>query len=258
MVAAGSAEVLAAMRRSAAVGPFFAVAVEGPDAASGPRWLPGAALLGPTAELAAAIEEVRRWASGTHPRVAASLFFMSYTGRLLSAAVAGVLLGGVLLDLRADRLWWRYLPGQGAQLRMVAPAGWRPAALGEGPVERPGVRSVLLAALGGELVGGQLTATVRAIRELIPVSGRVLWGNAASSVAGALGALAGSGAVPAGVCRQAGEVLLDTPYLRGTGTFLPPEGQRGLAFRRRSCCLYYRLPDAAGVCADCVLAGRDR
>ncbi|MZE70246.1 (2Fe-2S)-binding protein, partial [Streptomyces sp. SID5789] len=38
--------------------------------------------------------------------------------------------------------------------------------------------------------------------------------------------------------------LLAHPLLTGTGTLT------GTAFRRRSCCLYYRVP-GAGVCGDC-------
>jgi ferric iron reductase protein FhuF len=257
LVAAEPERALAAVRRCAAAGPFFAVSVGDPpaEAVGDPPWQPGTALLGATKELAAAIEDVRAWASGPHPRVAASLFFMSYTGRLLSAAVGGVLLGGVLLDLRAQRLWWRYRPGHGVELRMADAAGWVPPARHEVP-------EVLLAALAGELVGGQLTGVVRAIRGSVAVSPRVLWGNAASSVAGALGALAGTGAsvgaVPEAVCRRAGEVLLGTPWLRGTGEFLPPSRPGDLRFRRRSCCLYYRLAAAGGAkCGDCVLLRLD-
>ncbi|MEU1022927.1 (2Fe-2S)-binding protein, partial [Streptomyces sp. NPDC005904] len=40
------------------------------------------------------------------------------------------------------------------------------------------------------------------------------------------------------------EALFDHPDLRTTGTLDPA------AFRRRSCCLYYRCP-GGGVCGDC-------
>jgi hypothetical protein len=45
--------------------------------------------------------------------------------------------------------------------------------------------------------------------------------------------------------------LLATGLLRETGDITGP----GLEFRRRSCCLYYRVP-GGGTCADCPLTGR--
>ncbi len=257
VVPAPAAEVAAALRLSAAAGPFFAVAHDRVPSGGGDRparrllpghdrvpvhgagdgWLPAAALVEPGDDLAGAIESVRRWASDTRPRVAASLFFMSYTARLLSAAVAGVLLGGVLVDLRPHE--WRYLPGTGLQLRLPVASGWRPA---------PGVDpDVLLAVLGDELVDGRLAPVVESIRSVVPVAAGLLWGNAASSLAGALQGLAAAGvAVPR--CRQVGDVLLALPRLRDTGAFVGA----GLAFRRRSCCLFYLLP-GSGKCSDCVL-----
>lgn len=57
----------------------------------------------------------------------------------------------------------------------------------------------------------------------------------------------GAGGRPAGRRRSAG----------GTGTFLHEEGL-GVAFVRRSCCLYYQVP-GGGLCGDCVLrTGRRR
>ncbi|MGW5641150.1 (2Fe-2S)-binding protein, partial [Streptomyces sp. NPDC003832] len=44
--------------------------------------------------------------------------------------------------------------------------------------------------------------------------------------------------------------LLNTGRLKGTGKVLGPD----LTFRRRSCCLYYRVPSGEK-CADCALAG---
>jgi ferric iron reductase protein FhuF len=98
------------------------------------------------------------------------------------------------------------------------------------------------------------------------LSGRLadglLWGNAASALAGALGVLT---AARPDLREQAAEVasaLLDTGLLRGTGDLrgtgeLSGTGDldvsgAGLGFRRRSCCLFYRLPGGR-LCADCFL-----
>lgn len=276
--------VLAALRRCATAGPFFTVTL---DESAHPAGRPGADLQRPGVRLAAAIDTVRRGTGATDRRVAASLLFISYTGRLLSAAIGGVLLSGVLLDLGPDRLRWAYQPGSGMRLWITAAAGrsapavdhlapgaassvsWSATGAGGHPIpggaDRPAAESarfgaggsqLLLPMLRDELIGGHLCAVVGAIRELVPVSPRVLWGNAASSVAGALGALAATAAVPADVCRTAGDVLLDLTPLSGTGAFAHPAGAaRPLQFRRSSCCLYYRLP-GAGLCPDCVLHRR--
>ena len=44
--------------------------------------------------------------------------------------------------------------------------------------------------------------------------------------------------------------MLARPPLRGVGEYGPDR-----RFRRRSCCLLYRVP-GAGLCGDCILAGR--
>ena len=46
--------------------------------------------------------------------------------------------------------------------------------------------------------------------------------------------------------------VLDMRPLRGAGERLPPiDPDHGWTFRRRSCCLYYRV--GGGLCEDCVL-----
>ena len=41
------------------------------------------------------------------------------------------------------------------------------------------------------------------------------------------------------------------PFVRGN--FAGGYGDRLWTFRRRSCCLYYRVPGSGGLCDDCVL-----
>jgi ferric iron reductase protein FhuF len=49
--------------------------------------------------------------------------------------------------------------------------------------------------------------------------------------------------------------LLDTGSLAGTGDrSAPSEPDRHWSFRRRSCCLFYRVP-GGGTCGDCILTG---
>ncbi|GGR53101.1 IucA/IucC family C-terminal-domain containing protein [Streptomyces roseolus] len=107
-------------------------------------------------------------------------------------------------------------------------------------------------------------ATVDALREavqtahLVPlhaalardgrISPRLLWGNAASALAGALRELIRWSRLhdrPEAADRAAALVqgLLDHPDLVGT--------LRGPALRRTTCCLYYRSA-SGGLCGDCV------
>lgn len=77
----------------------------------------------------------------------------------------------------------------------------------------------------------------------------LLWGNAASALAGAGRQLDGwaraQGRTDVGDrARELTAGLLAHPLLADTGTLT------GTAFRRRSCCLYYRVP-GGGVCGDC-------
>ncbi|WP_350325223.1 (2Fe-2S)-binding protein [Streptomyces katrae] len=51
-----------------------------------------------------------------------------------------------------------------------------------------------------------------------------------------------------------GALLADGGALAGTGSFVHEPGL-GVAFVRRSCCLYYRVP-GGGLCGDCVLRTR--
>lgn len=111
------------------------------------------------------------------------------------------------------------------------------------------------------------------------VSGTLLWGNAGSALGGALGVLRGwlgtapdaapasspghngaaavDGALAADGARSRAaerveslaEDLFATEPLRSTGRWSP--GPRP-AFRRRTCCLYYRVP-GGGLCGDCAL-----
>jgi ferric iron reductase protein FhuF len=84
----------------------------------------------------------------------------------------------------------------------------------------------------------------------LSVSPKVLWGNVASGVNGAASMVGRARPDLAVRSRALATGLLDLPVLRGTATGMP-----GMDFRRRSCCLLYRLGPAApkAVCADCVI-----
>jgi ferric iron reductase protein FhuF len=81
------------------------------------------------------------------------------------------------------------------------------------------------------------------------VSRQVLWGNVASAVNGAATMIAAARPELTGAAAEAATSMLDYPALARTYQGRPLTG-----FRRRNCCLIYRLsPAAPAYCGDCVL-----
>jgi ferric iron reductase protein FhuF len=214
--------VAAALRRPIAGNPFlsFAESVE-----SGR----------PAADLAAAVpallSAVARASGAREPRVAASLVVLGYSARLLGPSVAVLLRDGVLLDVAPARVRFGYAPGTGFQLALPSPRG----------VCGPG-----LAARWREVVvDDHLAMVVAAVRAQVRVAVPLLWGNVASGLVGTLAALVCADVATVDTCVAfAADALAGGP-LAGTG-----ELDGTLRFRRRSCCLYYRVP-GGGYCGDC-------
>ncbi|ARE72954.1 Fe-S oxidoreductase [Streptomyces sp. Sge12] len=221
------------LRRLAAVGPFFTVpyGTEPP----GPGFRPLTALYGE--QLAPYVAEVGRRIGSGPGRVAASTAQFGIVSRLWSLGLGSAALGGRVPDLSADRVWWRMPDAGSLQLWLPEPG--------------PG----LLAEELGRNVLANLAVLDAALRERYGVSAQVLRGNAASGLVGALRVLIDR--VPGGAAVElAGALLADGGALAGTGTFIHEEGL-GVAFERRSCCLYYQVP-GGGLCGDCVLRTRRR
>ncbi|GAB2609730.1 hypothetical protein GCM10027168_48400 [Streptomyces capparidis] len=232
----------AALEAAAAAGPFFAVRAAPPGAGRGLR--PFAEDHRHPGRLARHIASVGARLRHDETRVAASVAFQGLAGRLWSVALGPAALTGLVPDLDPARLHWD--PDGAAPDDLWLP---RPAA-------RPGAPGGTAAALRAAVLDAHLLPLHRAVRQVCPVAPGLLWGNAAS-------ALVGSAWVLGGWCRGTGRpraadravaltrALLAEPELRGTGALLP-----GPVFRRRSCCLYYRVPGGA-LCGDCGLR-RDR
>ena len=163
----------------------------------------------------------------TDLRIAASLVHLGHATRLWSPLLACALGHGVVPDLddlqRAD---------DGAQLRLPAPVGRA--------VDRP---------------SAQLLYRIVVIQHLKPLAAglrvklapALLAGNIASALVGASRALLSARPdlrVPiVGITNS----LLGTGMLAGSGIVTGSD----LDFRRRSCCLFYRVPGGS-VCGDCV------
>jgi ferric iron reductase protein FhuF len=187
------------------------------------------------------VDTIGAWLGTTDRRVAASMVVLGYAARLVGPSVAVLVRDGILLDLRPARVRYSFSPQRGFRLCWPVPGGFRgdPEALRERWLR--------------DVVTGHLGSLIAAVRAVQPVATRLLWGNVASGVMGALRAVAAAGAagsVLAGRCHATGLFILDTGPLRGSGTLSDRFG-----FVRRTCCLYYRL-DGGGMCGDCPLPAR--
>lgn len=222
------------LRELRSVGPFFGVAYgkEPP----GPGFRPLDALYGE--QLGAYVAEVGRRIGSGPGRAAASTAQFGIVSRLWSLGLGCAVLSGRVPDLGPGRLWWR-LPGAGS-LEL-----WLPE-----PAEHPGESPARALA---DTVLGNLAVLDTALRERFGVSPQVLRGNAASGLVGAVRVLTDRVPGEAAASLAAG-LLADGGPLGGTGTYLHEPGL-GVAFVRRSCCLYYKVP-GGGLCGDCVLRTR--
>jgi hypothetical protein len=235
----------------AALGPFFAVAVHPRAATPGPPWRPAGELTSPSGPLGDRVASVRaalaarsgRAVGEIEPRVAASAVHLGLVARLVSPALGAAVLG-YRLDLRPDGLWWQDVTGGPALLSVPEPAD---AGADPGEAAGPGE-------WGRPLFDEVVAPVTAAVARLVPVSGRVLWGNVASAVNAAAAQAARQRPDRAADAWWAAGLLLARPALREERC--PP----GPAFRRSSCCLFYRLApgEPSAVCGDCVLARRPR
>ncbi|MFE2727035.1 (2Fe-2S)-binding protein [Kitasatospora sp. NPDC059327] len=227
--------------RLAAVGPYFAL-----DAAASPGEAPPAGFRplrelyaqGPDAPLAERVRVVARRLGTAELRVAASILHLGLAARFCSVGLGSAVLLGTVPTLDPDRarvrvpeqgpieLWTPYEPHEPTE-------AYEPHEPHEHPADR----------LHQVLVQGQLAPLAAAVRAAVPLAGRLLDGNAASALAGAL-RMVEPHAAP-GRARALVAELLRRPPLAGTGAL------RTAGFRRTSCCLYYRVGPGAGVCGDC-------
>jgi FhuF 2Fe-2S C-terminal domain/Ferric iron reductase FhuF-like transporter len=250
----------------AALGPFFAVSAHPSGASPAVPWRSAAELLRPSATLLERIDSVQAALAArtgvavdaVERRVAASAVHLGLAARLTSPALGAAVLGRPL-DLDPDGLWWQDVPGGLVPLSVPGPplrdqdraGGAGPGYLARGAGERGAAGE-----WDRQLLDEVLSPVTAAIASLVPVSGRVLWGNVASAVNAAARQVAGQRPEVAGDAWQAASRLFDRPALRGEVN--PP----GPVFRRSSCCLFYRLAPGSGnlsaICGDCVLGGRTR
>jgi hypothetical protein len=224
----------------AALGPYFAVDVHPAAAPPQPPWQPLSELTGSPDALAARIGEVRERlaaAAGRPPasvefRVAASIAQLGLCARLLSPALGAAAAGRAL---PVDTAQARWIPALGGPFRLSLPDTVVAAR-----TDTPGTIALL---------AGPVTQIVRAV-EAMAVSSHVLWGNVASAINGAATMIAAARPDLADQASEAAAEMLASPALSGTYHGRPLHG-----FRRRNCCLIYRLSSGRpAYCGDCVLA----
>ncbi|MBV6698996.1 (2Fe-2S)-binding protein [Kitasatospora aureofaciens] len=219
-------------RQLADVGPYFALDTAASLAdAPPPDYRPLRELYEGGAEgpLAARMHVVAQRLGTDELRVAASILHLGLAARFWSVGVGSAVLLGAVPSL--ERAWLR-IPDQGP-IDLWTP----PDPPATGPLADQLHEAVLV---------GQLEPLAEAVRSIVPLSGRLLLGNSASALAGTLRVL--DVHAPDAARALVAEVL-DRPPLAGTGTL--HAGPHGTAFRRTSCCLYYRVGPSAGVCGDC-------
>jgi len=239
----------------AALGPFFAVDIHPASSAVAAPWHAMSELVDDPAVLRNRARAVRahlaaaaeRATEAVPLRVGASVTHLGLVARLVSPALAvAVATGEVLnLDLRCTR-WQPSLGAFPLSVQILTPME-----TGSGPPGQRRELDQLAAMLASTVINGPVRELVTATRSL-SVSPRILWGNVASAVNGAASVIATTRPSWAARARAVGSLLLNRAPLLGTST-RTPDGQ----FRRRSCCLIYRVArhPIDPVCGDCILRG---
>lgn len=210
----------AQLREIASYGGFFAMTVGGDPTG----WVPVQRCYEQgCADLVAATTARNRT---TDQRIGASLVQFSHASRLWSPSLACALRYGVLPDLTGLQR-----RATSTELRLPVPVG----APVDGPLPQELYRRVITEHLE------PLAAGLR-----VKMAPRLLYGNAAAALVAAAHELARVRPELTDAVRGLTESLLVTGELVGTGYLT------GLTFRRRSCCLYYRVPGGSK-CGDCGL-----
>ena len=201
----------------------------------------------PDGPLSRRIDEIAVQLGGAPRRVAASLLSLSLTARPIAILLAAAAMHRVLPVLPHSALHWRPWSGGPMPLWIETP---HVEALGD--PEDPDTA----ARVAEELATRHLHPLLDAVGAVASVPTRTLWGNAASSLGGAVRVLLTARPSHRAGTEALARRIVELPPLAGLGGFVDePSHPTGLGFVRRSCCLFYRVP-GGGLCGDCVLAHR--
>jgi hypothetical protein len=178
-------------------------------------------------------------------RVAASVTHLGLAARLISPALASAVLGSPL-RVDAAQAWW--VPALGGPFRLsLSDAAFEST---PGRSETPADDTI------GEVLRGLLRGPICTLVEMtaaMATSRRVLWGNVASAINGAAAMISATRPALTAGAAAAASAMLGFPALAGAY-----HGQPVTTFRRRNCCLIYRIasPPANEYCGDCILGAR--
>jgi hypothetical protein len=234
-------------------GPFFAVTTH--TGSLGPPWRTMSDLVTDATPLAARVAQVRAALAASagrddiEHRVAASVAHLGLTARLVAPALGLAVLGDPDPEIDLTAVYWQ------DQLGGPFPLSLPESVLRSDPPGSAPARSdtaspdVCLRAF----LDGPVLELVKATRTAVPLAPHVLWGNVASAIHSAGQLVRAShpelGARAVGIVDGA----LAHPLLRAEHDQL--DGR----FRRRSCCLIYRISgpgpiSSRSLCGDCALA----
>ncbi|MHC3467561.1 (2Fe-2S)-binding protein [Streptomyces sp. 7R007] len=173
------------------------------------------------------VQKVAAALRAPEPRIAASIAHQGLAARLWSVTLGCAELYGRVPDLDPGLLHWDPAAGAPDDLWLTE--------VRARPADAATVADVVL--------HGHLEPLARALRAHHRLAPGLLRGNAASALTGAARRLG-----PTGRARSLAAELLTHPLLSGALTD---------THRRRSCCLYYRVP-GGGVCGDCCFTRAPR
>lgn len=220
------------LAQSASVGGFFALRTD--PVRSGSHRPLAELYAGGAAPLTVRVDKVADRLGAPERRVAASIAHLGLAARLWSIALGPAALFGRIPALAPETLHWDPLHTSPDDLWLADHE------------ELPGTAE----RIREQVQYGHLVPLAEAVRRDGNISAQLLWGNAGSALAGAVRELvtwsrAQNRPDVAQRARALAAELFDHPDLRSTGA------PHGPAFRRRSCCLYWRCP-GGGLCGDCV------
>jgi hypothetical protein len=244
----------------AATGPVAEAARPGTLAGDG-RWMKCDELLANPEWLEATVRSSGSRLGTRSAPVAASLFILGYSYRVVTLAVSCMLMGGAIPSSAPEVLAVAMSSGRPSLIAYREP---RALVLAGGRVPGPAIfadRELVgeaLAFIIGDAVDGHLRLLVETVCDRIRVGRRLLWGNVAASSSVAFRTM--EGALGEWV-KPIGERFFEIApnELQGQGNFLSLEhaGRSGWYWERRNCCLNDRLPKGIR-CGDCSLTPPDQ
>ena len=175
-------------------------------------------------------------------RACASISSLGFMSRLVSPALATACLAGVIPRLDPRHVHWRPVVGGPVPIALTAVDGVAAGTAAEAAV-----------ALEHAVLVPCVEPVLAAYSSGFRLSLRVLRGNIASALAGAVGMLTRAQAVLGLDPVEVVDALLARPSLTGSGHYERPFADHPERFFvRNNCCLFYRIP-GGGTCGDCVL-----